>query len=105
MNIGEIKTVSQVLTRYVADRMHGVTVNTLSWLAAIILHCSTIPSLLALLQGLTDKPMPTDIALFVYIALALLFIKSILNRNTATTVTIALGFMIQTVLMSLILFK
>ncbi len=91
--------------RYISDRMHGITIDILGWLAAVVLHCSTIPGLLALLYGYSDKPIATDIALFVYFALSLLFIKSVLNKNVLTVVTISVGFIIQTVIMSLILFK
>jgi hypothetical protein len=90
---------------YLLSRVKKVTADALAWLASVTLHCSTIPTLLAILAGLTDKPMPTDIILFVYAALVLLFCTAIITRNIVNMITICLGFVAQSVLMSLILFK
>jgi len=95
-----------ILTRkFFLDHLKRMTADTLGWLAAIVLHCSTIPSLLALLTGLSDRTPNLDLVLFVWASLVLLFARAILLRDQLNTITIGAGFIAQAVMMSLILFK
>ena len=105
MFLETVKLYIEPVREYLLSRVKKVTADALAWLASITLHCSTIPTLLAILSGLTDKPMPTDIILFVYAALVLLFCTAVITRNILNMITISLGFVVQSVLMSLILFK
>jgi hypothetical protein len=82
-----------------------LTADTLGWLAAIVLHCATIPSLLAVMNGLTDVMLPVDIVLLVWTALVLLFVKAAIQRDLLNLITIGLGFFVQATLMALIFFK
>ena len=91
--------------KFVTEHLGRISADTLGWLAIILLHCSTIPTLLALLTHLSDKTPSVDIILFVWAGLVLLFGRSILLKDTLNIVTNALGFMSQAVLLALIVFK
>ena len=82
-----------------------MTANTLGWLAAIVLHCATVPSILALMAGLTDKLPSVDVILFIWAGLVLLFARAILLKDQLNIITIGTGFIAQSVLMAFILFK
>ena len=77
----------------------------LGWIAVLVLHAATIPSLLALMSGLSDTPPSVDLVLMVWAALTLFFVKAAVQKDMLNLVTIALGFIVQTVLMALIFFK
>ena len=91
--------------KFVTEHLSRISADTLGWLAIILLHCSTIPTLLALLTHLSDKTPSVDIILFVWAGLVLLFGRSILLKDTLNIVTNALGFIVQATLLALIVFK
>jgi hypothetical protein len=82
-----------------------ISADTMGWLAAIALHAATIPTLLALLTGLTDSTPSVDVILFLWLGLVLLFGRAIILKDLLNISTIGLGFVIQASLMALILFK
>jgi len=82
-----------------------VSADTLGWLAVILMHAATIPSLLALLTGLSDRTPGLDIVLFVWAGLVLMFGRAIVLKDTLNIVTIGVGFIAQAVIMAVILFK
>lgn len=82
-----------------------ISADTMGWLAAIALHAATIPTLLALLTGLTDSTPSVDVVLFLWLGLVLLFGRAIILKDLLNISTIGLGFVIQASLMALILFK
>ena len=90
---------------FVRDHMAGVSANTLGWITIILLHFAAIPTLLAVLLGQSDKLPPVDLMLFLWSALITLFFKALIERNSLYIATICMGFVAQTVIMSLILFK
>lgn len=94
-----------LIRKFFLDRFKKITADTLGWLAAIVLHCATIPSLLALMTGLSDRAPSLDVVLFVWAGLVLLFARAIVLRDQLNTVTIGAGFMVQATLMAFILFK
>jgi hypothetical protein len=77
----------------------------LGWIAVLVLHAATIPSLLALMGGLSDTPPSVDLVLMVWTALTLLFVKAAVQKDMLNLVTIAVGFIAQAVIMALIFFK
>jgi len=79
--------------------------STLGWLAAIVIHCSTIPTLLALLTGLSDRTPSLDVVLFMWAGLVLLFGRAIILKDMLNIITIGIGFVIQAVIMAMILFR
>ena len=97
-NINELKT-------FVSTTLGKISSETLGWLAVIVLHCSTVPSLLAVMAGLTDRLPGVDLVMLVWIGLSLLFVKAAVQKDMLNVVTIGFGFIIQAVLMALIFFK
>lgn len=96
-----IATVKQ----FFVDHLKKVTADTLGWLSAVVLHCATIPSLLAILSGLSDRPPNIDVVLFIWAGLILLFARAIVLKDQLNTITIGAGFMVQAVLMAFIIFR
>jgi hypothetical protein len=93
------------VTEFFVAHFSAISAETLGWLAAICLHAATIPTLLALLTGLTDNTPSVDLVMFMWLGLVCLFGRAVILRDLLNIVTISLGFVIQAVLMALILFK
>jgi len=83
----------------------GLSSELTAWLTVVILHAATIPSLFAVMIGVTDIMPPIDMTLMIWTALVLLFIKAAVKHHTLNILTIGLGFVIQATLMALIFFK
>lgn len=92
-------------TTLVKSKVSVVSSETFGWLAVICLHAATIPSLLAVMSGLTDRLPAVDLVLLVWAGLALMFVKSVVIKDMLNVVTIGLGFILQAVMMALIFFK
>jgi len=90
---------------YVTNSLAKLSADTLGWLAAIVLHCATLPSFLALMTGLSDKTPSLDIILFLWSGLILLFLRAVVLKDMLNIVTIGVGFMLQAGFLALILFK
>lgn len=86
-------------------KLTAATAETISWVAVIIIHAATIPTMLAIMSGLTEKMPPIDLVLFTWAGLALLFVKATILKDMLNIVTIGFGFVIHAVILSLILFK
>ena len=95
----------QTAVDFVKVKLSHITAETLGWLAAVALHSATIPTLLAVMAGLTDKMPSADIILLVWGGLSLLYAKAIVQRDILNIVTIGTGFIVQASLMVLIFFK
>lgn len=97
-NITELKD-------FVKSKIGHISAETFGWLAAIVLHASTLPSLLAVMAGLTDRLPGVDLVLLVWTGLTLMFIKAAIQKDMLNIVTIGLGFILQAGMMALIFFK
>ena len=97
-NLNEFKT-------FITEKVSHISAETFGWLAAIVLHASTIPSMLAVMSGLTDRLPAVDLVLLVWAGLCLMFIKAAVQKDMLNVVTIGLGFILQAVMMALIFFK
>jgi hypothetical protein len=71
----------------------------------LVIHCATIPTLLALLTGLSDTVPNLDIVLFMWTGLVLLFARAVVLKDMLNIVTVGVGFIAQAVIMAMILFK
>ena len=98
MNIDAIRN-------FLSTTLTKISAETLGWLAAIVIHAATIPTLLAVMTGLSDRTPNLDVVLFAWAGLVLMFLRSVVLKDILNIVTIGLGFIIQAVLMALILFK
>jgi hypothetical protein len=103
--ISYIQNLPILVYQFLRDHLGRISAHTLGWITIILLHFASIPTLLAVLLGQSDKLPPVDLLIFVWSALITLFFKSLLDRNFIYIATICLGFAAQTVIMSLILFK
>jgi hypothetical protein len=82
-----------------------VSAETMGWVAVVLLHLPTLPTLIAILTGLTDKMPPVDLVLFSWTGLFCFFIKATIQKDLLNIVTIGLGFFVQAGLLALIVFK
>ena len=98
-------TFKEKANAWLNNNLPRVGADTLGWLAVILIHCATIPTLLALLTGLSDNVPNLDIVLFMWSGLVLLFVRSVVLKDTLNIITIGTGFIVQAVIMAMILFK
>ncbi len=90
---------------WMAKHLAPISAETLAWLAVIFIHAATIPSLVAVLTGLSDGMPTVDMVLLTWMGLACLFMQAAVQRNMLQIITISGGFMVQSILMALIFFK
>jgi hypothetical protein len=85
--------------------MKRVSSETMGWLAGIEIHAATVPTLLAMITGLSDSGPNLDVVFFMWAGLVLLFFKAVVMRDMLNIVTLSLGFMVQSALMAMLIFK
>ena len=90
---------------FLTDKLSKISADALGWMAAIVMHGATIPSLLAVITGLSDRTPNLDLVMFLWAALILLFARAIIAKDMLNIVTISIGFIVQASLMALILFR
>ena len=101
----KLETFLNLLRTWLEQHLPKVSAETLGWLAVVIIHSATIPTLFALLTGLSDNVPNLDIILFVWAGLSLLFARAVVQKDMLNIVTIGIGFIAQAVIMAMILFK
>lgn len=101
-NINNILDQAQIAIK---EHFTKISADTMGWLAVILVHAATIPTLMAILTGLTEKTPPVDLVLLAWTGLFLFFVKATIAKDLLNIVTIGFGFFIQACLMALILFK
>jgi hypothetical protein len=74
----------------IKEHAPNISAETLGWLAVVVLHLATIPTMAAVLTGLTEKMPPVDLVLFTWVGLFLLFCKATIQRDLLNIVTIGL---------------
>lgn len=99
------KTLFAFVYNFLKEHIGHISAHTLGWITIILMHFASIPTMVAVLLAQSDKLPPVDLMLFVWAALTTLFFKSLIERNFLYVATICMGFLAQTVLMGLILFK
>ena len=82
-----------------------ISAETAGWIAVVLLHMATLPTMIAVLTGLTEKMPPVDMVLFSWLGLFLFFIKATIQKDLLNIVTIGFGFFVQASLLALIVFK
>ena len=90
---------------FVTEKFSHISAEALGWIAVLVLHSATIPSLLAVMSGLTDRMPTIDLVLLVWTGLFFLFVKAAVQRDMLNLVTIGFGFIVQATLTALIFFK
>ena len=99
------KSVPVVTYLFIKEHLGKLSAHTLGWLSIVLMHLATVPTLAAVLLNKSDTLPPVDLVLFLWAALITLFFKSLIEKNFLYIATICVGFVAQTVVMSLILFK
>jgi hypothetical protein len=102
MNINDLAPAVQ---KFFTEHLSKISAETLGWLSAIVIHAATVPTLLALMTGLSDRTPNLDIVLFAWAGLVLMFLRAVVLKDVLNIVTIGVGFIVQAVLMALILFR
>lgn len=93
------------MTSFVVDRVRSFSAETIGWFAAILLHGATIPPILGLMMGLSDRLPSIDVVMFVWTGLVLLFLKALISKDMLNVITIGVGFIIQAGLLGMLVFK
>jgi hypothetical protein len=89
----------------IRDNIAHLSAETLGRIGVILVHLATIPTLVAVLTGLTEKLPPVDIVVLMWMGLFMFFIRSVIAKDLLNIVTIGFGFFVQAILMALIIFK
>ena len=90
---------------YCKTTLTVATAETIAWIGIVLVHAATIPTMISIMSGLSDKMPPVDLILFIWAGLSMLFVRAVILRDILHIVTIGLGFIIHSVLLALILFK
>ena len=109
-NLGKLKLTMPVInlkaiTEFCRTKLTAATAETIAWIAIIVIHAATIPTMLAVMAGLTEKMPAVDLVMFIWAGLALFFVRAAILKDMLNVVTIGFGFMIHAVIMALVLFK
>jgi hypothetical protein len=111
MNIEKIKSELHnlfdlnLLVKNIKEQAPKISAETMGWIAVVLMHLATIPTLLAVLTGLTEKMPPVDLVLFAWSGLFCFFVKATIQKDVLNIVTIGFGFFVQAALLALIVFK
>jgi hypothetical protein len=100
-----INSIVPAVRNFFTEHLGKISAETLGWLAVIVIHAATIPTLLALMAGLSDRAPQLDMVLFLWAGLMLMFLRAVVLKDMLNIITIGLGFMVQAVLMALLLFR
>lgn len=101
----KIKEFFQRLWLDFKSSIRQVSIDGIGWTALLCLHAVTIPGLLGLMIGLTDRTPPIDMVLILWASMGLFYVKSILEKNVVSLIILGFGFIAQSVLMALVFFK
>jgi hypothetical protein len=111
MNVEQVKSGIHDLfdldlwVKNIKEHASHVSAETMGWIAIVLLHLATIPTMIAVLTGLTEKMPPVDMVLFSWVGLFCFFIKATIQKDLLNIVTIGFGFFVQASLLALIVFK
>ena len=87
------------------NSLSKTSIESFGWLAILFMHAVTIPSLFGIMSGVTDATPPIDMVLILWTGLAMLFVKSVIQKDMVNIVLNGLGFIGQAILMALVFFK
>lgn len=87
------------------NQLPRISEETIGWMAIVVLHSATLPTILAYSQGLSNAVLPIDMVLLLWAGLMLLFVKAAIRRDMLNMITIGTGFAVQASLLALTFFK
>ena len=103
-----METVANFLNNVVSfcrTKLTSLTAETIAWIGLVIIHASTIPTIVTVMSGLNDRMPPIDMIIFVWTGLALFFVRAVMQRDLINIITIGAGFIVHAVLLALLVFK
>lgn len=104
VSLRELVNIRRVMDN-IKENIGHMSAETLGWIGVILVHLATIPTLVAVLTGLTEKLPPVDIVALMWLGLFMFFIRSVIAKDLLNIITIGFGFFVQAMLMALIIFK
>ena len=107
MNLEGVKEMFNVkkMADSLRENVAHLSAETLGWIAVILVHMATIPTLVAVLTGLTEKLPPVDMVGLMWLGLFFFFVRSVISKDLLNIITIGFGFFVQAILCALIIFK
>jgi hypothetical protein len=91
--------------KFIAEKFSHLSAEAVGWLAIVFIHCATVPSVLSLILGMSDKLPSLDVVMFAWGGLLLMFVRSLIVRDMLNIITIGFGFFLQAFLLALVVFK
>lgn len=104
VNLRDLVNIRRVMDN-IKENIGHMSAETLGWVAVILVHLATIPTLVAVLTGLTEKLPPVDMVALIWLGLFTFFVRSVIAKDLLNIITIGFGFFVQAMLMALIIFK
>ena len=95
----------QSIIEYCSNTLTKATAETFAWIGIVLIHASLVPTMIAIMSGLSDKMPPVDLILLIWAGLAMLFIRATIIKDMLHIVTIGAGFIVHAAFLALILFK
>lgn len=105
ISLKEVLDRSLVFIKSIPNIIKNISSETIQWSAIVLLHSATVPSLLALHQGITDSLLPIEMVLLLWAGLLLLFFRAVLQKDSVNILTIGIGFAAQATIMALTFLK
>jgi len=104
VNLRDLVNLKKIMDE-LRENISHLSAETLGWVGVILIHLATIPTLVAVLTGLTEKLPPVDLVLLMWGGLFMFFVRSVIAKDLLNIITIGFGFFVQATLMALIIFK
>lgn len=92
-------------TRLFAKQSASVSGVTLGWVAIAFLHSAFIPSLVAVMTGISDNMPSLDVVLFIWAGLLILFARAVIMKDTPSLIINSIGFIVQAFMLALVVFR
>ena len=89
----------------IAAHIRSLSADTVGWLAVIFMHAATIPSIIGLMLGVSDRLPTMDVVAFLWTGLILMFARALILKDMLNIVTIGIGFIVQAGLLGFLVFK
>jgi len=93
------------MRKFITEKLSHLSSEGVGWLGLMMVHCATVPSLLALIFGISNTLPSLDVVFFIWTGLLLFFVKSLIKRDMLNIITNGLGFFVQAVLLGMVVFK
>ena len=77
----------QKISEFCRTKLTAATAETIAWIGLILIHAATVPTLLAVMSGLTEKMPPVDLVLFVWAGLSLFFVRAAILKDMVMVIT------------------